>query len=188
MAYQPTPPPEQPAAERSSGRLELQHGRELVDVMSRGVLAAMRAETETPPAREFVRRVSQRGAELLVGLHDRGYRLPSGAGMTAKLQSLQAADMQMFPEMPLLERPETARPADIRELLVRHAGYVGARSDSLPVVARPHRENAALAVLNIVGETVETYSDLTLDARAEEQLHSLTQSFDTLYPDGLSAN
>ncbi len=167
--------------------MTIDKGRQFLDLMSRGILTASRAEQETPTAQAFVQRASQRGAELAANLlGDYGYGVADGRLIGAHVQALQRADTYLYPQMEMLDRPETARPTDVRAVMERHAGQVSNQSHQPSVESRGHREDAALAVMEIMNGLLEANpGGLQLNTRALEAMQSMTRGFDSQYPEGL---
>jgi hypothetical protein len=166
-----------------------EQGREFFYLMADGVLKAQRAEEETDEARLFVQRVSQRGAELAANILSRAdytYDSRTARAISEKVQALQLSDVRQYPDMPLLERPETARPADLCLLMERRAGYISGQPDMPPHLSRPYREDGAVAMMDILAGMLEdTDNGFQLDERAQEEIASMMRGFDKLYPKGL---
>jgi hypothetical protein len=167
--------------------LTLEEGREFVGLLKRGLIAAQQAIQETPAQQQFVEHVSWRGAELVAELlagHEYGPDETTNLGHA--VQALQLADTYLYPQMELLAHPESARPADLRQLMRSHASQLSASSGQSSAGSRVHREAAARAVLDILTGVLEASpAGFRLDASAVQEIRSMTNAFDVLYPVGL---
>jgi hypothetical protein len=183
-----TPPSSVPPVADGSAvtPLTLEEGREFLDLMARGVAAVAQAREESPAQRTFIHQVSWRGAELAAAiLAVNGYDEPAAKLIGDHVQQLQLADTYLYPGLELLERPATARPTELRELLVRHAAKAATTASQLLAADRSHRQ-AAQAVLDILRGIVEANpGGVQLNAAATSELRLLTDAFDVLYPAGL---
>jgi hypothetical protein len=179
--------PQRRAPSSTPATLTLQEGREFLGLMTRGLSMAVAAAQETPAQRGFIQDISRRGAELAATvLAHHGYDASAAPLVGRQVQALQLADTYLYPQMELLERPELARPADVRELMMRHVAQVGAAT-APSADGRTHREAAALAVVAALGIILEANpSGFQLDADALGEVRAMTDGFDALYPNGLS--